>query len=122
MLLVADDVLGGIFAINGGGLGEDAGNLYYFAPDTLRWEPLSIGYTAFLQWALSADNLAQFYSSLRWPGWQTEIASLTGDQGVLVYPFLVAAGPPIADRSRSPVPMAELYGLLIDFPVPSPNR
>ncbi len=116
ILLVADDVLGGCFAINGGGLGNDVGDLYYFAPDTLRWERLSIGYTAFLQWALTADNLAQFYSSLRWPSWQTEIASLTGDQGILVYPFLVAAGPPIGDRSRSAVPMAELYGLLVDSP------
>jgi len=116
MLLVADDALGGMFAINGGGLGEDAGNLYYFAPDTLRWEPLSLGYTAFLRWSLTSDNLAQFYSALRWPDWQDEVATLTGDQGFLVYPFLVAAGPPIAERSRSPVPVAEIYGLLVDSP------
>lgn len=49
-LLVADDVVGGFFALNGGGLGEDAGAMYYWAPETLRWESLEIGYSDFLEW------------------------------------------------------------------------
>jgi hypothetical protein len=32
-LLVADDVVGGFFAVNGGALGPDMGTVYYFAPD-----------------------------------------------------------------------------------------
>lgn len=47
-LLIADDVLGGFFAINGGALGPDVRNIYYFAPDALRWESLERGYTGFL--------------------------------------------------------------------------
>src|SRR5690242_18738970 len=39
-MLIADDVLGGFFAGNGGALGPDVKNVYYFAPDTLRWESL----------------------------------------------------------------------------------
>ena len=31
-LLVADDVLGGFFAINGGSLGPEQGSVFYFAP------------------------------------------------------------------------------------------
>jgi hypothetical protein len=37
-MIVADDVIGGVFAINAGALGPARGNVYYFAPDTLRWE------------------------------------------------------------------------------------
>ena len=51
--LVADDAVGGFFAINGGALGEDVKNLYYFAADSLDWEPLEGGYSDFLQWAFS---------------------------------------------------------------------
>src|SRR5690606_12025169 len=34
-LLVADDAAGGFFAINGGGLGKDAGKVYYLSPDNM---------------------------------------------------------------------------------------
>ncbi|HTM22822.1 MAG TPA: DUF2625 family protein, partial [Kofleriaceae bacterium] len=37
-LLVADDAIGGFFAINGGAFDGPLGNLFYLAPDTLRWE------------------------------------------------------------------------------------
>ena len=66
--LVADDVVGGFFAINGGLLGEDLGNVYFYAPDSLRWEPCRFGYSQFLVWAMS-DKLHDFYGSLRWEGW-----------------------------------------------------
>ncbi|WP_431825038.1 DUF2625 family protein [Burkholderia sp. F1] len=35
-LLIADDVVGGFFALNGGALGEDVGSMYYLAPDQIR--------------------------------------------------------------------------------------
>src|SRR5689334_17854253 len=63
--LVADDAVGGFFAINGGALGPDAKNLYYFAPDSLEWEPLNFGYSTFLQWAC-AGPLEKFYEWIRW--------------------------------------------------------
>jgi hypothetical protein len=109
-LLVADDVLGGFFAINGGTLGPSPGEVYYFAPDSLRWESLGGGYTAFLQWCLSGD-VAGFYGTYRWPGWEAEVSVLTGDQGLLVIPPLWTKGPPIQERYRGPVPLAELYEL-----------
>ncbi|MDU2360407.1 MAG: DUF2625 family protein, partial [Campylobacter concisus] len=37
-LLVADDVLGGFFAVNGGAFGGKAGNVFYYAPDSGKWE------------------------------------------------------------------------------------
>ncbi|MEZ6020800.1 MAG: DUF2625 family protein [Planctomycetota bacterium] len=63
--LVADDVVGGFFSLNGGAFGQDLGSMYYWAPDTLNWEPLGLSYSDFLVWALS-DNLSQFYQHLRW--------------------------------------------------------
>jgi hypothetical protein len=46
--LIADDAIGGFFAITGGGLGKDLGKLYYFSPDNLKWEAMEIGYSDFL--------------------------------------------------------------------------
>lgn len=112
--LIADDAVGGTFALNGGALGEDRGNVYYYAPDSLRWEPCSFGYSEFLTWAMS-DKLDMFYASLRWPGWQLEVSQLSGDESLSIYPFLFTEGPPLGDRSRRTVPVAEQYALQFDI-------
>ena len=44
-LLAADDVLGGFFAINGGAFGGKAGNIFYCAPDSGKWEDAQLGYS-----------------------------------------------------------------------------
>jgi hypothetical protein len=77
-VLLADDVMAGFFAMNGGALGADKGTVYYFAPDALEWESLDRGYSDFLRFCFSGD-LQKFYESFRWNGWQAEIAALTGD-------------------------------------------
>ena len=107
-LLVADDVLGGFFAINGGSLGPEQGAVFYFAPDTVEWECLDFGYSQFLIWCLQGD-ITGFYESLRWPGWEQEISTLGGDQAISIFPFLSAKGPPIAERHHGVVPIAELF-------------
>lgn len=112
-LLVADDVIGGFFAINGGGLPGEPGNVFYLAPDSLDWEDMSVGYTDFLQWALS-PGLGAFYAGMRWPHWQDEVAKVAGDQALSVYPFLWAEGPAIEHRSRRAVAVEEIYGLTMD--------
>jgi hypothetical protein len=112
--LVADDVLGGSFALNGGALGDDLKNIYYFAPDSLRWEPCEFGYSQFLIWVVST-NIAKFYESMRWPNWESEVRKLPGDKAINIYPFLWAKGPPIGDRSRRAVPVAEIFNLQFDI-------
>src|SRR5436190_17512085 len=52
-LLFADDAVGGFFAINGGAFGTDLKAVYYFAPDSLEWEVLGVGYSQFIHWACS---------------------------------------------------------------------
>ena len=51
--LVADDAIGGFFALNGGAFGDDLGSVYYLAPETLKWESLGVGHAAFTQWAFT---------------------------------------------------------------------
>ena len=113
VLLVADDVAGGFFAIDGGGLGVEGGKVCYHAPDTLAWENTQRTYTDFLVWCFSG-NLEKYYANFRWPGWREEIATLAGDQALSIYPFLSAAGAPVAERSRRPCNLAEIYRFHVD--------
>lgn len=78
-LLIADDVVGGYFAINGGGLGDKVGMVHYYHPKKQKWESLGLNYSQFLGWALTAD-IASFYHDLRWENWKAEIANVGGHQ------------------------------------------
>ncbi len=112
LLLIADDVVGGFFAINGGALQSAPGSVNYFAPDTLEWESLDMGYSEFLYWSLTGP-LDQFYADTRWNGWEHEVRGMSGDRAFSIYPFPFAKGPPIGERSRRPVPIEELFDLYV---------
>ncbi|MGI4886871.1 MAG: DUF2625 domain-containing protein [Janthinobacterium lividum] len=109
-LLVADDAMGGFYAINAGAFGQESlGKLYYFAPDNLRWEPTNKTYSEFLLFCFSG-NLKSYYQNLRWKGWEREISALSGDQGLACYPFLFSKeGKNVANDKRAAVPIAELW-------------
>ena len=109
-LLVADDVIGGFFAVNGGALGSDQGTVFYFAPDTLQWENLEMKYTAFVEWCLMGD-LAGFYGDYRWVDWEKEVEVLEGDKGFNIYPPLCTEKLTISERSRRIVSLSELYSM-----------
>ena len=113
IFLVADDVVGGFFAINGGALGDDLGNVYYFAPDALEWESMDIGYSDFLWWTLTGD-LSQFYANARWTGWEKEITEINGSQGIAFYPFLWTEHKSIDDLTRKIVPISEIWAFQQD--------
>ncbi|CAN7511168.1 DUF2625 domain-containing protein [Polaromonas sp. LjRoot131] len=112
-LLVADDVAGGFFAVNGGNLGDDPGSVYYWAPDTLKWESLGLGYTDFFCWALS-DRLTAFYEGLRWSNWEADMQKVDGGQCFSFYPPLWTAEGTAESSSRKPVSVADLYALSIE--------
>lgn len=84
-LVVAIDAVAGRFAVNGGGLVGEFGEVCYFAPDTLSWEPLGMGHGAFVEWALG-DGLDPFYEDLRWPNWQELVTGVALDQAVASFP------------------------------------
>lgn len=108
-LLVADDVMGGFYAINGGAFGpESMGKVFYFAPDNLRWEAINKNYSEFLLFCFSGD-LASYYKNLCWKGWEKEVNALTGNQGIACYPLLFTReGKNVAKNARKSVPIAEL--------------
>ena len=113
-LLVADDVIGGFFAINGGALGPELGKVYYLAPDDLKWESLHIGYTEFIDFCL-VGNMNQFYDKLRWKNWRTDMSGITGVKGFSIYPFTwTVEGKDIEKDSRKVVPIEEIYQLETD--------
>jgi len=116
--LIADDAIGGFYALNGGTLGSNPRNVYYFAPDTLRWDDLGHGYTDFLLFALQGD-LAGFYESVRWPGWEQEVARLSGDESFQVHPLLITreARDP-SNWSKRVIPTRDLYHLYVDTLAP----
>jgi len=120
-LVIAHDVLGGVYALNladpaAWGRPGEPGEVVYFAPDSMAWEPLGAGHGAWLSWILSG-GLERFYQKLRWPGWERESAALAPDQGISVYPFLWSAEAlqDLSAASRRPVPMRELLSLHGEF-------
>jgi hypothetical protein len=114
-LLVADDAVGGFFAINGGVLGNDLGKIYYLSPDNLKWEPLELTYTEFLLFCFD-DDLNKFYDGLRWKSWKEEVSKLDGNKIYNFYPFLwTKEGKDIDKNSRKPIPVEEQYNLNMEM-------
>ncbi|WP_316835071.1 DUF2625 family protein [Pedobacter nutrimenti] len=85
--LIADDAIGGLFALNGGGLGTDFGSVYYFAPDNLTWQSLNTSYTGFLEFCFSGD-IGKFYQGSRWNSWKADINKLSADEVIVFFPPL----------------------------------
>jgi hypothetical protein len=112
--LIADDAVGGFFALNGGALGPDLHNVYYWPPDSLEWEPCRLGMTDFFRWALTA-NVSQFYENLRWPSWKQDVSGLPADRCFAFDPFLWTKEGSIAGSRRTDVPAAEAFDLKMDI-------
>lgn len=113
-LIVAHDAAGGFFALDGGALADAPRTICYLSPDSLSWEPLDIGYTQFLGWALSGA-LSRFAADMRGPAWIEELAALDADRGLAYYPPPWAAcDGGLSARMRAPVPMRGLWRLAQD--------
>ena len=108
VLVVGHDVLGGQFAVDGGGLGIRAGEACYWAPDSLTWAGLDLGHGELVQ-AFLQGATTEFYASSRWPGWEDEVSDVDVDQGLSLWPppFSVE-GQDLATVSRRAVDLAEL--------------
>lgn len=114
-LLIADDIIGGYFAINAGRIGTEIGKIYYLPQDTLEWECLDIGYSDFLYWTLTGD-LDKFYELFRWENWERDIQQANGNQVFSFVPFLwTKEGKDIEKVDRKLVPIEENYSLTLDL-------
>jgi hypothetical protein len=111
---VADDAVGGFFAINGGLFGKDLGKVYYWPPDSFEWEPMEFSYTEFFRWAISGD-LEKFYSSTRWSTWKQDVSSLAGDRCFDFYPPLWSKEGAAESSRRATVPAEEAFLVKTDI-------
>ncbi|MEU8821836.1 DUF2625 family protein [Actinoplanes sp. NPDC048796] len=118
-LIVAHDVLGGIFFLNGlrPGSGRPGvpGEIIYFDPSTLNWARTGMSHSEWLAWCVSGD-LPHFYEGRLWPSWRRDVMVLRADQGIAVSPPLwsdrtAAAG---GECARAVVPMDEILAAQFD--------
>lgn len=106
-LVVGYDVLGGQFVWAPAASGAPP-TIHYFGPDDLGWLDLERGYGDWL-YAVLSGSLTQFYDTLRWPGWKTEVAALGLNEGIHAWPPpSTVEGKDLSQVSRKAVPMAEL--------------
>lgn len=108
-LILGYDVLGGIFALDAGGLEVESGSVCYIGPDNLEWQGLGIPYSYLLEWLIDGTSIEGFYQDLFWKGWKEDLANLPEGKGFSLFP------PPSTDlwriesaRSAAPVPLMEL--------------
>ncbi len=87
MVRVGFDVFGGVFALDGGAFGKGDGAVHYFAPDSLQWEPLEIGHSAWVHWLITEPTkVNEFYDIYTWPDWRLDVSRLTFDQALMLKP------------------------------------
>ena len=116
-------MLGGYFAINGGGLSEESlGKIFYLAPDTLQWEDMGCTYSDFLNWAFAGD-LQMFYEGSYWNGCKEEVAQANADKVFSFFPPLwTKEGKDLENSSRKLVPIEESYALTLEFQAQLNNK
>ena len=114
MFIVAQDIVGGVFAINVSKFSEGIKMIWYFAPDTLEWECLDMNYAQFLAWTIQG-NLDEFYSSMRWDYWEKDCKNVGFDKVWLIYPFLWSQECELETASKKLVPFMELKELNTDY-------
>ncbi len=108
-VLIGDDAIGGLFAINAGGLDEiNLNKVFYFGPNSLRWECLRMSYDQFLVFCMS-DDIRSFYSDFKWKDWESEVKSMSPDQAVSCYPLLWTRDGKELKRNRKKVPIQKLW-------------
>lgn len=113
MILVACDVVGGLFAINITRF-NDNNLIWYFAPDTLDWECLNMKYNEFLAWTFQG-NIDEFYETMRWKNWEEDVKGLDINKAILVYPFLWAKECDIENSTKKLVAIDEIISMNFDY-------
>jgi len=113
-IIIADDIFGGLFAINNGAFQSKIGDIWYFAPDSLDWESLDINYSEFIAW-VSSKNFNEFYSLFKWSNFYHDIKGIKYNQGILIYPFLWSKECNIETADKKIVPINELTSLNLEY-------
>jgi hypothetical protein len=112
--MVADDAVGGFFAVNEGAWEGEAGGVFYWAPDNLEWESIGFGYEEFLEWCLT-PYFADFYQNLRWSTWKDDVRELNGDSCFAFDPLLWTKQGSLKKSRRRIVPVDEAFRLKVNY-------
>ena len=84
-LVVATDVLGGLFAMCQKETSNSFGDVFYLQPECLEWEPTGFGYSELLVW-LANDDIDAFYQDVRWEGWRDMSSHVGVDSAIRFTP------------------------------------
>ena len=114
LVIVGQDIVGGIFAINNSKFEEGIHQIWYFAPDTLEWECLDVNYVELFHWLLSG-NIDEFYNNMRWDNWREDCKLVKFDEVILIYPFLWSTECDLKTVSKKIVAYEELKKLNFDL-------
>ncbi|MDO5479580.1 MAG: DUF2625 family protein [Clostridia bacterium] len=110
IMVIANDIWGGFFAINNGELSNNIEEIWYFSPDTLGWENTEKNYTEFLEWVCSGD-VEYYYSEWMWDNMENEIKDFSNSDGIFTYPFLWADEYELTTAKRNRAPWFEITGI-----------
>ncbi len=113
-LVIADDIFGGLFALNKEASQSIKEEIWYFAPDTLEWENLEINYKEFIDW-ISGNSMNEFYSTFKWSDFYKDVKDIKFNQGILIYPFLWSNECNIEAADKNIVPFSELITLNLEY-------
>lgn len=114
-VLVADDVLGGFYAMNHGHFAAPReGGVFYLAPDQLEWSDLGGDYGDFLAWCFRGD-FAAFYGQLGWEHWRDETRPGWNEAFAFSPLPWTAGGSDLTALSRERVPVSSLWRAKLDF-------
>lgn len=113
-LIVADDAIGGIFAMDLSPVKGKKGEIWYFAPDSLQWENLNIQYSEFIPWTFG-NGMEQFYQGMRWSNWRNDVKTVGFNEGILIYPFLWSKECDIETADKKIVSIEELYKINFEY-------
>lgn len=109
MLVIGYDVIGGVFALDGGALAIDKGSVCYLSVDTLEWESLELPYSSFLSWLIDGTRIEGFYENLLWDSWESDLSKLGTESGFFLYPLpSTTAWRDKKSRTAKEVPLLEL--------------
>lgn len=107
-IILGEDIIGGLFALKDG-------FVYYFAPDTLKWENLNIYYANYIDWLINSnEDVNKFYELYRWDTWKDDVSNISLDDGISFYPPLFTKYN-INERSKKVIPMDEIIGINMEI-------
>lgn len=86
----------------------------YWAPDSLEWECLDLGFTDFVN-AFLTNRIAKFYEGLRWSTWRDDIKNLSSDRRFAFYPFLWTKEGSPENSHRKTVSVSEAFDTKVDI-------